>query len=91
MVKLRGGTNRLRIEKGRYRKEKVEERICLFCEEKEIEDEAHFMLTCRAYTTQREKMWKEYEEITRTSRESLGNEDAQLAALLGDTHQPKVV
>lgn len=89
MVKLRGGTNRLRIEKGRYRKEKVEERICVFCEKKEIEDEKHFMLRCSAYTAQREKMWEEYETITQVRRDSLDSEDKQLAALIGDTHQPE--
>ena len=47
LVKLRGGTNRLRIEQGRYEKEEVEKRICLFCDSKQVEDEKHFMLTCR--------------------------------------------
>ena len=89
MVKLRGGTNRVRIEKERYRKEKVEERICVFCEKKETEDEKHFMLRCSAYTAQREKMWEEYETITQVRRDSLDSEDKQLAALIGDAHQPE--
>ena len=89
MVKIRGGTNRLRIEKGRYKKESVEQRICLFCEAKEVEDEKHFILECTAYAKEREEMWREYERITRTSRASLGSDtDAELAALVGDTHQP---
>ena len=88
LVKLRGGTNRLRIEKGRYRKEAVEERVCMFCESKEVEDEEHFMLDCHAYAQEREEMWTEYETVMHTSRENLGRE-AQLAALIGDTHQPE--
>jgi len=60
-----------------------------FFEEKEVEDESHFMLRCNAYTVQRAKMWEEYERITQSRRESLESEDAQMAALLGDTHQPE--
>ena len=33
LAKLRGGANRLRIEQGRYVKERVEERLCLLCQE----------------------------------------------------------
>jgi hypothetical protein len=40
LVRLRGGSSRLRIEQGRYAKEKVEERICKFCDEGKVEDEA---------------------------------------------------
>ena len=89
LIKLRGGTNRLRIEKGRYRNEEKEERLCVFCELREVEDEQHFMLTCDAYMPEREKLWKEYESIYSCTRESLGTTDAQLCALIGHTHQPE--
>src|SRR4051794_22375288 len=46
LAKIRGGTNRLRIEQGRYEKEKVCERICRCCQ---VEDEFHFMLQCSTY------------------------------------------
>ena len=32
LVKLRGGTNRLRIEQGRYRQEALEDRVCEYCD-----------------------------------------------------------
>jgi hypothetical protein len=44
LVKIRGGTNRLRIEQGRYTKEAKEERVCESCEDRQIEDETHFIL-----------------------------------------------
>ena len=60
----------------------------MFCESKEVEDEEHFMLDCHAYAQEREEMWTEYETVMHTSRENLGRE-AQLATLIGDTHQPE--
>ena len=55
MTRLRGGTNELRIETGRYpvtnrdRPLDVSERRCLICMNGEIEDETHFMLDCEEY------------------------------------------
>ena len=52
MTRLRGGTNELRIETGRYaitnrdRPLEVNERRCLICWSGEIEDETHFVLDC---------------------------------------------
>src|SRR6185437_5891458 len=57
LVRLRGGSSRLRIEQGRYVKEKVEERICKFCDEGKVKDEIHFMLECPLYKGLREEMW----------------------------------
>src|SRR5262249_40377394 len=89
LAKLRGGTNRLRIEKGRYRKEEVSERLCVFCDRQEVEDEKHFLLKCTLYNEEREQLKRSYEEITQTKLENLESEDEQLRALIGDTHQPK--
>ena len=47
------------------------------------------MLHCEAYTVYRETLWKEYEHRTQTKREDLGDENAQMRALIGDTHQPE--
>jgi len=87
LVKVRGGTNRLRIEQGRYVKEAVEERVCLFCDSKQVEDEYHFMLDCELYEDLRVKMWKKCEEYTGFSR-SEATKDDQLNALIGDRFQP---
>ena len=80
----------LRIEQGRFRKELVAERVCENCEGRHIEDEIHFMLNCAAYSDLREEMWKEFEAVTRASRESYASETDQLNALIGDKFHPKV-
>ena len=62
MTRLRGGTNELRIETGRYpitnrdRPLEVSERRCLICLSGEIEDETHFMLDCDVYEDLRHNM-----------------------------------
>ena len=88
LVKLRGGTNRLRIEQGRYEKEEVEKRICLFCDEKQVEDEKHFMLTCKRYEDLREQLWQKVEVIMACKRSEM-TEEEQLNALIGDKFQPE--
>jgi hypothetical protein len=89
LVKLRGGSNRLRIEQGRYRKETVEQRICEVCDSKEVENEEHFMLNCHAYRDLREKMWQEIEKITGRDRASYESDIERLNALIGDKYQPE--
>jgi len=59
LTKIRGGSNRLRIETGRWSAIPKEERFCEICASGEVEDETHFMLFCPAYRDLREKMWKE--------------------------------
>ncbi len=46
MVKLRGGTAELRIEAGRWRGLKREERICKNCRSGEVEDAEHLVMRC---------------------------------------------
>jgi len=58
LVRLRGGTNRLKIEKGRYSKTPAEERVCEFCGTGQVEDELHFMLICPLYRDLRKVMWE---------------------------------
>ena len=75
MTRLRGGTNELRIETGRYpntnrdRRLEIEERKCLLCGCGEIEDEKHFMLHCVVYDDLRTKMFdvvkKAYDTVWR--------------------------
>jgi hypothetical protein len=88
LVKIRGGTNRLRIEQGRYVKEEIEDRVCLYCDSKQVEDEYHFMLDCKVYEDLREEMWKKCEEITSFDRSGTSREQ-QLHALIGDRFQPE--
>ena len=46
---MRGGTNRLRIETGRWRSEREHERVCNVCLCDEVENEKHFLLACSMY------------------------------------------
>ena len=48
MATIRGGSNNLTIEMGRYEKLAVEERVCNFCDADEVEDEKHFLCKCEA-------------------------------------------
>jgi hypothetical protein len=59
MVMMRGGTNDLRIETGRYEKLEEEERICIFCQSGEVEDERHFLCRCEAWKDEREVVLRE--------------------------------
>ncbi len=58
MTRLRSGTNKLRIETGRWKKpkEKESERVCRACLSGEVEDEKHFILSCTYYNDLREVM-----------------------------------
>jgi Reverse transcriptase (RNA-dependent DNA polymerase) len=86
LVKVRGGTNRLRIEQGRYVKEAKEERTCVLCNNGRIEDEKHFILECQTYEELRGKMWRKIESITGEQKEDIPEEE-KLNALIGDRYQ----
>ena len=60
LVRIRSGTNNLRIETGRYERPKIVEkfRICKICTET-TEDEEHFLRHCTAYNDIREEFVKE--------------------------------
>lgn len=63
MVMMRGGTNDLRVETGRYEKLEKEERKCIFCESGEVEDERHFLCRCEAWKEERELVLKEVRKL----------------------------
>jgi len=88
LAKIRGGTNRLRIEQGRYQQEPLERRVCVLCSMKQVEDEYHFMLECPVYEDLRNLMWAKFEALTGQSRSTLGSKCQQLNALIGDQFQP---
>ena len=75
LAKIRGGSNRLRIEQGRYEKEQVHERVCRLCASGSVEDEAHFMLQCPFYGDLRDVMWANFEQATGRNQSSFGNSD----------------
>ena len=49
MTDMRGGTNLLRVEMGRWKGEQLEDRTCIFCAMGVVEDEAHALLQCSTY------------------------------------------
>ena len=55
LCSFRISTHRLRIERGRYYREKPEERLCNSCNK--IENEMHFLCECYKYDTLRMKMF----------------------------------
>jgi Reverse transcriptase (RNA-dependent DNA polymerase) len=63
MTRLRGGTNELRIETGRYpntnrdRRLEISERRCLLCMSGDVENEEHFVMECVMYDDLRKKMF----------------------------------
>ena len=69
MTRLRGGTNELRIETGRYpntnrdRRLEIHERRCLLCMSGDVEDEKHFMLDCVVYDDLRKKLFVAVENL----------------------------
>jgi hypothetical protein len=93
MTRLRGGTNELRIETGRYpittrdRKLEIHERRCLLCVSDDVEDEKHFVLDCELYEDLREKMktifLKEGINFEEARQDERGR-DQLFAAMLGD-------
>jgi len=77
MTRLRGGTNELRIETGRYpitnrdRRLEIHERRCLLCMSGHVEDECHFLIDCIVYEDLRTKMRKTVERIVLTKEEKI--------------------
>ena len=63
ITQLRSGTNKLRIESGRWNKEELENRVCKLCSMEVLEDEVHFLVDCHLYDRQRSLMM---ERFTRT-------------------------
>ena len=62
-AQLRCGILPLRLELGRYKGEKEEQRICILCTENRIENETHFVLHCNLYKTERDVLFQKICEI----------------------------
>jgi hypothetical protein len=72
---LRGGTNQLRIERGRWEGEKVKERICMVCLCDDVENEQHFLLECPMYVCERARMFEEIRKKCKIEIENRENEE----------------
>ena len=45
----------LRVETGRYVNENINQRICTFCQQNEVENEIHFSFKCDLYKKERQE------------------------------------
>jgi hypothetical protein len=59
LAQFRTGILPLRIETGRYSREKEIQRICIFCNNDKIENEFHFLFECMLYDNVRKTFFKE--------------------------------
>jgi hypothetical protein len=57
LAKFRCGTAPLRIETGRYIGEREEERLCVFCDAGEIENEEHCLIRCKQHDAIRKTLF----------------------------------
>ena len=57
LSQLRYGILPLRVETGRFRNEKRDDRLCNMCKNNEIEDEEHFLYKCTFYSEEREQLY----------------------------------
>jgi hypothetical protein len=83
LTMLRGGTNKLGIERGRWRERREHERLCPVCLCQEIEDERHFLLACPMYVRERVKMFERIREECELEYVEEMNEEWQLNILIG--------
>jgi hypothetical protein len=83
LTMLRGGTNKLRIETGRWRKEREEERVCKVCLCQEVEDEKHFILLCPMYVRERAAMFERIREECKLEYVESMDEEWQMNVLIG--------
>ena len=45
-----------------YRNINADERICNFCQAKEVEDEMHFLIKCQKFSFERDELFKSIEK-----------------------------
>ena len=80
---LRGGTNKLRIETGRWNKESEPARVCNVCLCCEVEDERHFLLHCSRYIKERINMFDKIKNEVNIENIENMPDDWQIQFILG--------
>ena len=80
---IRGGTNKLRIETGRWARESENERVCNVCLQEQVEDEKHFLLACPSYVKERVEMFERIREECKIVAIDEMSEEDQLQILIG--------
>lgn len=53
LTKIRTSAHRLAIETGRYLRQDREDRVCVLCDSGAVEDETHFLMSCRVFDEER--------------------------------------
>ena len=81
---LRSGSHQLRIERGRWEKEQLADRVCKLCATGKVEDELHFLLNCYVFERFRRNLFSRILQETGYNMVSM-KEDTNwlLAVLLG--------
>ena len=83
LTMIRGGTNKLRIETGRWARESENERVCNVCLQEQVEDEKHFLLACPSYVKERVEMFERIREECKIVAIDEMSEEDQLQILIG--------
>ena len=79
---FRTGILPLRIETGRYNNVPLQDRLCVYCQEEEIEDEFHFLLECPLYTDMRQDLLSQCNQLEPNFQDF--SKDSKLKLILGD-------
>jgi hypothetical protein len=83
LTMLRGGTNKLRIETGRWKKERENETVCKVCLCEQVEDEKHFLLACPMFVRERARMYARISEECELEHVESMDEEWQIQLLIG--------
>ena len=59
LAQFRCGILPLRVETGRFIGENVNQRICTFCDQEQIENETHFLVECTKYDNIRQQVFED--------------------------------
>src|SRR3569833_2495247 len=81
---LRSGSHHLRVETGRWKKEREEDRVCLVCLTGKVENELHFLLDCYVYNRLRQNLYQRVKQSTGYDLDVVTEDrDWMLAVMLG--------
>ena len=73
-AQFRLGVLPLRLETGRYKAEKEDERICTLCNSGKVENEMHFLFHCKLYEKERHEFLKSVEKQCNKFKDLCDNE-----------------
>ena len=94
LTNLRSGTNKLEIERGRWKNLKEELRVCTHCNLRHVENEYHFLVLCSKYEALRQTLFQKISDIS-AGKWNLNNLGLHTQFLLlingtGDSHEMQV-